>query len=287
MPHSSFHRDAIATAFAALCIALTATAHAQNSPGPQPTPPAPSIAAPADTPYPGTISLLVDVSNVADRVLTVHETIPVNSRDLTLFYPAWLPGTHSPSNSVGDVAGLVITANGKTVSWTRDSVDMYAFHVEVPKDATKLEVNFQVLAPLDPKHGRISTKFADVTWNSVLLYPAGYFSRDIKFETAIRLPEAWQFACSLDVQSQNANLVQFKETTLNTLIDSPLYAGVNFKRLDLSTGPDNQVFLDVFADKPADLKISPTNCNLTRTWSSRPRSFSIRITMVATISSSP
>ncbi len=257
MPHSSFHRDAIATAFAALCIALTATAHAQNSPGPQPTPPAPSIAAPADTPYPGTISLLVDVSNVADRVLTVHETIPVNSRDLTLFYPAWLPGTHSPSNSVGDVAGLVITANGKTVSWTRDSVDMYAFHVEVPKDATKLEVNFQVLAPLDPKHGRISTKFADVTWNSVLLYPAGYFSRDIKFETAIRLPEAWQFACSLDVQSQNANLVQFKETTLNTLIDSPLYAGVNFKRLDLSTGPDNQVFLDVFADKPADLEISP------------------------------
>ena len=59
------------------------------------------------------------------------------------------------------------------------------------------------------------------------------------------------------MKSQNGNLVQFKETTLNTLIDSPLYAGANFKRVDLSTGPDNPVYLDVFADKPADLEITP------------------------------
>ena len=44
---------------------------------------------------------------------------------------------------------------------------------------------------------------------------------------------------------------------LNTLVDSPLYAGVNFKRFDLSTGPDNPVYLDVFAEKPADLEITP------------------------------
>ena len=30
-----------------------------------------------------------------------------------------------------------------------------------------------------------------------------------------------------------------------------------YKRVDLSTGADNQVFLDVFADKPADLEITP------------------------------
>jgi predicted metalloprotease with PDZ domain len=59
------------------------------------------------------------------------------------------------------------------------------------------------------------------------------------------------------VKSQNGSEVQFKETTLNTLIDSPLYAGVNFKRVDLSSGPDNLVYLDVFADKPADLEITP------------------------------
>ena len=231
--------------------------YAQNSPGPQPAPLPSPIAAPADTPYHGTISLVVDVTNITDRVLDVHETVPIKGRDITLLYPEWLPGTHSPSNPVGELAGLVVTANGKRIPWVRDRVNMYAFHVEVPQDATTLDINFQYLAPLDPKRGRISSKFADVTWNSVLLYPAGYFSRDIKFAPALRLPEGWKFASALEVKSQNGNLVQFKDTTLNTLADSPLYAGVNFKRLDLSTGPDNPVYLDVFADKPADLEITP------------------------------
>jgi len=255
--HCFFGRRGARALFAAFAIALSTAVYAQNSAGPQPAPLPPPIAAPADTPYPGVISVLVDLTSVTDRVMKVHETIPVSGHALTLFYPEWLPGTHSPSNPASELAGLIVTANGKRIPWVRDRVDMYAFHVEAPKDATMLDINFQYLAPQDPKRGRISAKFADVTWNSVLLYPAGYFSRDIKFETAIRLPEAWQFACSLDVKSQNGNLVQFKETTLNTLVDSALYAGVNFKRLDLSTGPDNPVYLDVFADKPADLEITP------------------------------
>jgi predicted metalloprotease with PDZ domain len=257
MPHSFFRRRGSAAVLAAVCVALTTTVHSQNSPGPQPVPLPPAIVAPVDTPYPGTISLLVDVTNVTNRVLNVHETIPIKGRDITLLYPEWLPGTHSPSNPVAAVAGLVVAANGKRVPWVRDRVNMYAYHVEAPKDATTLDLDFQYLASLDSKRSRISSKFADVTWNSVLLYPAGHFSRDIKFEAALRLPEAWKFACSLDVKSQNGNLVQFKETTLNTLIDSPLYAGVNFKRLDLSTGPDNPVYLDIFADKPGDLEITP------------------------------
>src|SRR5271156_3406731 len=257
MRHSFFRRGGAAAVFATVCIALTTTVHAQNSPGPQPVPLPSPIVAPVDAPYPGTISLLFDITNIADRILNVHETIPIKGRDITLLYPEWLPGTHSPSNPIGQLAGLVVTANGKQIPWVRDGVDMYAFHVEVPQDATTLDINFQYLALLDSKRSRISSGFADVTWNSVLLYPAGYFSRDIKFEPTLRLPEAWKFASALDVKSQNGNLVQFKDTPLNTLVDSPLYAGVNFKRLDLSTGPDNPVYLDVFADKPADLEITP------------------------------
>jgi predicted metalloprotease with PDZ domain len=222
-----------------------------------PAPLPPPIAAPVDTPNSGTLSLNVDLTNINDRILNVHETIPVKGRQVTLLYPEWLPGTHSPSNPVAAMAGLVVTANGARVPWVRDRVNMYAFHIDVPAGATALDVNFQYLAPIDPKRGRISAKFADVTWNSVLLYPAGYFSRDIKFATTLRMPDGWKFACALDVKSQDGSVVQFKDTTLNTLIDSPLYAGVNFKRVDLSSGPDNLVYLDVFADKPADLEITP------------------------------
>ncbi len=250
------HRSAAAFV-AAICLALTAAGFAQSSAGPQPVPLPPPIVAPADTPYPGTISLMVDLTNVNDRVLNVHETVPVQGGEITLLYPEWLPGTHSPSNPIANLAGLVMTANGQRVPWVRDRVNMYAFHIDVPQGATSLDVTFQYLAPQDPKRGRISSKFADLTWNSVVLYPAGYFARDIKFEPALRLPPGWKFAVALDTNSQEGDVIRFKTTTLNTLVDSPLYAGVNFKRVDLSTGPDNKVYLDIFADKPADLEITP------------------------------
>jgi predicted metalloprotease with PDZ domain len=257
MPASFLRRHGPAAVFAAVSIVLTTGTRAQTSPGPQPAPMPPPIVAPADTPYFGTISLLVDFTNLTDRVMQVHETIPVKGREITLLYPQWLPGNHAPSNQVAAMAGLVVTANGKNIPWMRDPVNMYAFHVGLPQGATTLDVAFQYLAPLDPKQSRISAKFADLTWNSVVLYPAGYFTRDMKIEAALRLPEGWKFASALEVKSQSGSQVQFKQTTVNTLVDSPLYAGLNFKRLDLSTGPDNRVYLDVFAEKPGDLEISP------------------------------
>src|SRR5450755_3420612 len=83
-----------AAAVAAAFLVFTITLHAQSSPGPQPVPMPAPIAAPVDTPYPGTISLLVDLSNTPEQVLNVHETIPIKGRDITLLYPEWLPGTH-------------------------------------------------------------------------------------------------------------------------------------------------------------------------------------------------
>ena len=257
MPRWSLSSHSVATILAAVCLTFTSATYGQNAGGPQPVPSAPVVPAPVDKPFAGTVSLSVDLTNVNHRVLNVHETIPVKPGEITLLYPEWLPGTHSPSNPVANMAGLVATADGRRVSWLRDRVNTWAFHIDVPKGATTLELNFQYLAPVNPQQGRISTKIADVTWNSVLLYPAGYFARRIQFAVELRLPEGWKFATSLEVKSQNGNVVQFKDTALNTLIDSPVYAGVNYKRVDLSTGPDNPVYLDVFADKPEQLEITP------------------------------
>ena len=236
---------------------MIANASGQGAAGPRPVPLPPPIPAPVDSPYLGTISLSVDLTDVSDRVLNVKESIPVKAGEITLLYPQWLPGTHSPSNPVGNLAGLVITADGKRIPWIRDRVNMWAFHLEVPKGATSLEAKFQYLASIRPQQGRISTKIADLTWNSILLYPAGYFARRILVSPELRLPEGWKFACALDVKTQTGNVVQFKDAPLNMLIDSPLYAGANFKRVDLSTGPDNPVYLDVVADKPEQLEITP------------------------------
>jgi predicted metalloprotease with PDZ domain len=257
MPRRFFWNGFIAATVASLGIAFIPNIYGQNSAGPQPVPLPPAVPAPVDAAYAGTISLSVDLTNVNARVLSAREMIPVRSGELTLLYPQWLPGTHSPSNPVANLAGLVVKANGKDIPWVRDRVNMWAFHVDVPKGVTSLELDFQYLAPVKPQQGRISTKIADLTWNSVLLYPAGYFARRIQFAPELRLPSDWKFATSLDVKSQNGNLVAFKDTSLNTLIDSPLYAGIHYKRVDLSPGPDNPVYLDVFADQPEQLEITP------------------------------
>jgi predicted metalloprotease with PDZ domain len=241
--------------------ALTTTGFAQSSPQPQPqpVPMPPPIVAPVDTPYPGTIALTVNLTNTLDRVVTVHETIPVKAGELVLLYPQWLPGTHSPRGPIDAVAGLFVKADGKTIPWVRDQVNVYAFHIQVPKGVTSLDVDFDFLSAIQPQVGRIeiSSQLADLAWNAVVLYPAGHFSRDIHFQPNIVLPNGWKYATALETASQDGNTVHFKETTLNTLVDSPLYGGANFKRIDLSTGPDNPVFLDVFADEAKDLEITP------------------------------
>jgi predicted metalloprotease with PDZ domain len=221
---------------------------------------------PRDQPYVGIIGLHVDVTDVRDRVVNVQETIPVEPGKLTLLYPEWIPGNHSPTGPIANVAGLVVTADGKRINWVRDRVNVYAFHVDVPSGVKTLAVNFQYLAPLKRDEGRISesSKIIDLQWNDVVLYPAGYFSRRINFAPSIKLPDGWKFASALEVDSEEGSVVHFKKVPLNTLVDSPLYAGLNYKREDLSTGPDNRVFLDVFADTPADLAITPEELQLHR-----------------------
>src|SRR5215468_2169629 len=92
----------------------------------------PEIPAPQDAPFPGTIRLAVDATDVTRHIFRVAETIPVQSGSLTLLYPKWLPGTHSPTGRIDALAGLMIRANGRRVEWVRDAVDVYAFHINVP-----------------------------------------------------------------------------------------------------------------------------------------------------------
>ena len=247
-------------------LALSSGAYGQGITQPEPVPLPPPIVAPADTPYPGTIELAVDLTDNARRVISVHESIPVEGSELTLLYPQWIPGNHSPTGPISKLSGLFVTAGGKHIPWLRDRVNVYAFHVEVPSGVHTLEVDFQYLSPVRPNEGRIqiSNEIADLDWNDVLMYPAGHFSRQITFATSLKLPEGWKYATALDTASQKGNTIHFKNTTLNTLVDSPLYAGSHYKRVDLSSSADNKVYLDVFADAEQDLAITPEQLELHR-----------------------
>jgi hypothetical protein len=105
--------------------------------------------------YPGTLALDIDATDLAHRIFHAHERIPVQPGPLTLLYPRWLPGHHSPSGPIDKIAGLVFMANGQRLAWTRDPLDVYAFRLDIPTGVDTLEVAFDFLSPTDRNPGRV------------------------------------------------------------------------------------------------------------------------------------
>src|SRR5579871_2254549 len=135
-----------------------------------------------DVPYPGTLTLQVDLSDVERRIFSVHETLPVRPGPLILLYPEWLPGQHAPRGPIDALAGLTITAGGRTLSWQRDAANVYAYTLTVPEGVNQLELDFQFVAAQTHEQGRIvvTPDLLGLQWNSVVLYPAGYYTSRIQ-----------------------------------------------------------------------------------------------------------
>lgn len=222
-----------------------------------------NVPPPQDTPYPGKIALSVDASDTSQGIFRAHETIPVQPGELTLLYPKWIPGNHSPSGPIDKLAGITITANGKPLAWTRDKYDVYAFHMQIPQGVSNIDLEYQYLSGRGKDEGfEMTGVMLDLAWNEMLLYPTGHYSRDITYAPSVKLPAGWQFGTALervdqDRPSQADDTVTFKPTTLNTLVDSPIYAGAYFKRVDLDPGAKVPVHLDLFGDSPKDIEMTP------------------------------
>src|ERR1044071_5953817 len=112
------------------------------------------IAAPRDVPYPGTLTLSVDLTDLDRRLFLVRESMPVKPGPLTLLYPQWLPGTHGPNGPVNLLTGLVMTTRGRRLPWSRDPTNMYAFPVDVPGDVDRVDLEFQFASPQVAEQGR-------------------------------------------------------------------------------------------------------------------------------------
>jgi predicted metalloprotease with PDZ domain len=97
----------------------------------------------------------------------------------------------------------------------------------------------------------------NVEWNHVTLYPAGYYARRIMVEPSIRLPAGFTAATALETAGQTDDVTTFKPVDFESLVDSPLIAGLNYRRYDLDPGGPARVSLDVISDRPDQLAATP------------------------------
>src|SRR6202046_1100815 len=248
----------------ALCAALSTGLAAVQAPpetaaGPSATASITPIVAPKDRAYTGEIHLKVDASDTNHRVVHVHETLSGVGPDTVLLYPRWRPGNHAREGTIDRLGGIRITANGAPVAWKRDPVDVFAFRLNLKPGTRAIDIDFDYLSPTSGKVGALemSRELMLIEWNELVFYPAGYFARQIPAEVELQLPVDWQFGSALETASTDHARTLFKRTTVETLIDSPVYAGRYASKLDLDPGSAVPVHLDLFADRPELLAVKP------------------------------
>src|SRR5580700_11166349 len=99
------------------------------------------------------IELSVDATEAPRRLLHATLKIPVSAGPLTLYYPKWIQGEHSPSGPIADLSSLKFRGAGKPIAWRRDDVDLYAFHCTIPPGIDTLEVSLDYLGSANKDGG--------------------------------------------------------------------------------------------------------------------------------------
>ena len=236
----------------ALSLLLAGGVHAQD---------ASSVPPPRDVAYaPGTIRLEVDATNLNQRIFKVRQTIPVQAGALTLLYPAWVPGGHSPRNSIDKIAGLVFKAGDRKLVWKRDPLNVYAFHLDVPQGVSQITAEFDFLSATGSGQGRVvmTPRMLNLQFLTTVLYPAGHYAGRIMFDPRVTYPSGWTAFTALHEQGRSGDTVDYEDVPLDILVDSPVYAGRHAKNIDLTpAGSKVPVRLGVVADAAKFLEAKP------------------------------
>lgn len=240
---------------ASFALLTTVTPALAGNSAPQPVPIVDTIPVAKDIPYPGTMTLRVDATDLDRAIFRVEQSIPVAQPGrMTLLMPQWIPGNHAPRGQIEKLSGLVFRANGKVIPWTRDTVNVYAFHIDVPAGTKTVQASFQFLSATAADQGRIvvTQEMMNLQWEAVSLYPAGYFTRQIPVTASVTWPKGWQAATALRPAATSGDTVTYGTVSYDVLQDSPVFAGKYFRKDDLGEG----VTLNTVADDPKELVVS-------------------------------
>jgi predicted metalloprotease with PDZ domain len=224
-----------------------------------------------------TLQVEVDARDLPRRLLHTRIYVPCKPGKLALWYPKWIPGTHSPSGPIQDVAGLRLeTSDGKAVPWRRDDTDVYRVECNVPDGVSQIIARLDVICngPAVEASGHLSygnNSVGMINWSTCLLYPDGPSCDDIIVRLSLRLPQGWRFATALRAESPRDGQDQkpagdsyatFKTVTLDDLVDNPLIAGEHLRTISLEVGKNPPAFMHLVSESPSAVRIGPNVIDL-------------------------
>jgi predicted metalloprotease with PDZ domain len=205
-------------------------------------------------------TVLVDATDARRGIFHTHLTIPIAQRPVTLVYPKWVPGEHAPSGPLMQMAGLHIRGGGNELTWHRDPVDPFAFHIDAPANVASVDVDFDYMSPSSTfgfgygESSNATQNLALILFNHVVMYPAGVPTDKLTYTPSIRIPNGWKYDTSLKTRAQNGDRIDFEPLSLTMLIDSPVVAGSYTRTVPLADNGRERVFIT--ADSSPALALS-------------------------------
>jgi len=206
------------------------------------------------------IQIVADLSEAPRKLYHAEIDLPVSEGEVVLTTPKWIPGNHRPTGPVDDITGVVFTANGQKLPWRRDDVDLYEFHVTIPKGVTTLHAHLDCIVTT-----RLSQKMATLEWEKLLLYPANTPVREIPIQPSLKVPAGWGIGTALTPESSGAypvpaagSTTKYAVTNVEQLEDSPVITGEYFHEFPLAPEVTPKHYIDVVSDFPDDSKLRPS-----------------------------
>ena len=220
------------------------------------------------------IRITADLSEAPRRLFHADIDLPVKSGPVTLITPQWIPGNHGPTGEASSIVGVIFTANtadGQKLTWRRDDVNLYEFHLDIPAGVTNLHAHLDAIVT-----SRVSRQMACLEWERLMLYPAHIPVKDIAIQPSVTVPAGWGIGTALTPQaapapaqpiggilesahqpSAGSMTTVYAPTTVEQLEDSPVIAGHYFHEFPLAPEVTPKHFIDVVSDQPEDSNLRP------------------------------
>ena len=200
------------------------------------------------------IQIVADLSDAPRKLYHAEIDLPVTAGPLTLTTPQWIPGNHRPTGPVDSITGVVFTANGQPIQWRRDDVDLFQFHLVVPRGVATIHAHLDCIVT-----ERVSQKMAVLEWERLLLYPAKTAVRDIPIQASLIVPAGWGIGTALTPIGSGhypvpavGSTTRYAATNVEQLEDSPVITGQYFHEFALAPEISPKHFIDVVSDSPED-----------------------------------
>ena len=216
------------------------------------------------------IKITVDLTEAPRKLYHAEVDVPVKAGPLTLLTPQWIPGNHAPSGEANAIVGVQFTADGKTLAWRRDDVNLYEFHLDVPAGVTNVHAHLDAIVT-----SRASKQMACLEWERLMLYPAHVAVKDIAIEPSVTVPAGWGIGTALTPTgtgappamtgiaesahqpSAGATTTHYAATNVEQLLDSPVIAGKYFHEFPLPPEVTPKHYIDVVSDEAEDSNLRP------------------------------